>query len=144
MLPLAGGDMLLYLYDGWHICSYPHGDNTFKQPFSFLENTVSGDFPGSRLFKVFGKFLLDIPPRKDSLQLLDEEGRILDSRPFPYNKYPYISWSQQVITIALTLEYKARSRTRRPCSIFLRFEMSRPVPKMQGWPASVVRAQWNR
>lgn len=99
ILPLADGDMLLYLYDGWHICSYPQGDSTFQQPFAFLKTTVPGDFPGSRLFKVFGRFLLDIPPRKDSLQLLDEEGRILDSRPFPYNKYPYISWSQQVVML---------------------------------------------
>ncbi|MBN9384713.1 MAG: hypothetical protein J0H74_28420 [Chitinophagaceae bacterium] len=100
MLPLTGGDMLLCLYDGWHI--YSHGNNTYtnsRQPLSFLTPGTSADFSGARLFKVCERFFLHIPPHKDSLQLLDEEGRCLDSRPFSYNKYPYISWSQQVVTL---------------------------------------------
>jgi len=100
MLPLANGDMLLFMHDGWRIYSHEH--NTFtdnKQRLAFLKAATPADFPATRLFKVCERFLLYIPPHMDSLQLLDEKGHQLDSRFFPYNKYPYISWSQQVISL---------------------------------------------
>lgn len=49
--------------------------------------------------------------------------------------------TQQVMTIAFTLDELARPRSLKPCSAFLRCEMSRPVPNTQGKPPRLVRAQ---
>lgn len=99
MISLAGGDMLLFLHDGWHVYAHTTGELTNSDLVSDIPATGAIDFPASHLFKVCERYLLYIPPHTGSIQLLDEKGRLLDSRPFPYNKYPYISWSQQVVTI---------------------------------------------
>jgi len=92
ILPLSNGDVWLHLYDGWRM--YDHKKDTLSgAPFLLKDDAA---FPEARLFKVCEKYLFYICPHTDSLQLLDEQGRRLDSRPFPYNKYPYISWSQTV------------------------------------------------
>jgi ligand-binding sensor domain-containing protein/anti-sigma regulatory factor (Ser/Thr protein kinase) len=110
MIPLTGGDMLLFLHDGWHV--YAHGSGVMINwdldgkglagrglIRRDLVSGAAGDFPAARLFSICERHLLYIPPHGDSLELLDEKGRLLDSRPFPYNKYPYISWSQQAVTL---------------------------------------------
>jgi len=112
MIPLACGPVLLCLYNGWYVC--PAGGDSItslkssrlKTQLDFLWNTASGPpagagsneqyFPSSGIFKAFEKYLLFIAPYTDSLFLLDEKGRSQGSCFFPYNKYPYVSWSQQV------------------------------------------------
>ena len=112
MFPLPDGHMLLCLYDGWYVC--PAGGDSitrlkkssFKTQFGFLRDTAPGQnavkgsnepyFPSSCIFKAFQRYFLFIAPGADSLFLLDEQGRRRGSCFFPYNKYPYVSWSQQL------------------------------------------------
>ena len=111
--PLSNGNVLLYLHNGWHIGSAEKdtlttfNDSPLRQQLPYLKNisyplpfpTNGSEFPYARLFKVFDNFFLCIFPGKDSLVLLDEKGNRRSSCWFPYNKYPYISWSQQAVAI---------------------------------------------
>jgi len=109
--PLEDGNVLLYLNDGWFAYSKetqriePLEKTPLFAHFRFLpENPrLSREdapiFPYARVFKVFDRFFLFMPPGKDSLLLFDESGRKLGGCLFPYNAYPYMSWSQQVILI---------------------------------------------
>jgi ligand-binding sensor domain-containing protein/two-component sensor histidine kinase len=98
MLPLSDGNVLLYLHDGWALCS-ASADTLTRPRLPFLPTGNATTFPGARLFKVFDKHLLSIPPGKDSLLLMDEQGRLESRCFFPYDRYPYISWSQQLVAI---------------------------------------------
>ena len=112
ILPLSNGEVLLYLYDGWHV--YPGNPGTsgaLTNPslpgrLLFL-NTISPPyinkyFTGSHVFPVFEKYFICVPPVADSLFLFDEEGRKWSSCFFPYNKFPYILWSQKIVMIDST------------------------------------------
>ena len=106
--PLTNGDMLLYLQDGWRLYSKRTGaladtassfrlkqliflhllDSTPPQPSGFVS---------SRLFKVFDNYFLLL--HRDSLLLYDESGQECSRCRFPYNRYPYVLWSQRVASI---------------------------------------------
>jgi signal transduction histidine kinase/ligand-binding sensor domain-containing protein len=100
MLPLSNGDVLLYLNSGWALYSAA-SDSLFRyqRPPAWLPVGNPSIFPPGRLFKIFSRNLVSIPPGKDSLLILDEQGRRLSSCFFPYDKYPYVSWSQQLVAI---------------------------------------------
>jgi len=95
ILPMSNGDVWLHLYDGWRL--YDHKKDTLSDTPFFLKDDAL--FPEAHLFSVYEKYLFYICPHTDSLQLLDERGHCLSSWPFPYNKYPYISWSQTVTAL---------------------------------------------
>lgn len=111
VLPLSDGNALLYLYNRWQICDIktyriiPVEKSPYAKQFLFLknENTATCNlsaneqyFRSSTLFKIFERFFLFIKPCTDSLLVYNEQGKQISSCYFPYNKYPYISWSQQV------------------------------------------------
>lgn len=109
ILPLSDGNALLYLYDGFKIYSAQTGlistleSSPYHNRLSFLKSTCFSPhrkpahyFPASNVFKVYDKYFLSIRQCMDSLFLFDEQGQLLSSCFFPYNKYPYISWSQQI------------------------------------------------
>lgn len=115
MLPLSNGNVLLCLHNGWALYSkaedsvIPIRRSTRWQQMQFLAD-LSGppsaarglilpEAAAARLFKIFDRHFISIPPGKDSLLLFDENGREESSCFFPYNKYPYISWSQQIVAI---------------------------------------------
>lgn len=107
VFPLSNGDMLLYLFNGWHIYSLKSNtilsyDSTLKK-FKFLNQIsppqVNKYFSPAHLFKIFNNFFLVIPPVKDSLFLFDEAGKKLNSCYFPYNQYPNVWWSQHISQI---------------------------------------------
>ena len=103
MIPLSTGDVLLFLHDRWARYSATADSLIHYQlPPPFLPIGNAATFPGARLFKVFDKYLVSIPPGKDSLLLLDEQGRQQSGCYFPYNKYPFISWSQQLVALDST------------------------------------------
>jgi signal transduction histidine kinase/ligand-binding sensor domain-containing protein len=106
--PLSNGDMLLYLHNGWRIYSKTTGNvtDTAGSPrlrqlgfLHLLDSTPShpAGFVSSHLFKVFDKFFLLL--HRDSLLLFDESGRRQNACRFPYNRYPYINWSQRIAAI---------------------------------------------
>ncbi|HTI12775.1 MAG TPA: two-component regulator propeller domain-containing protein [Puia sp.] len=113
MIPLSDGHVLLSLYDGWYIGAANADGLTrielsaFKDQLGFikyistpaLEEKKAQDFPEARVFKVYDRYLLCIPPDKDSLLLMDERGHRVSACVFPYNKYPYVLWSQQVVAV---------------------------------------------
>jgi len=100
MLPQSNGDVLLFLHDGWAI--YSAGADSlihYHRPPAFLPVGDASLFPAKRLFPLYGKYLLSIAIGKDSLVLYNEQGREQSRCFFPYNKYPYISWSQRVVSL---------------------------------------------
>ena len=97
--PLSNGDVLLSMYNGWKVWSNKNNTLTGLSGFPFLQRLPASAAPSARLFKVFGNYFLCILPATDSLALFDEKGRQRSSCYFPYNKYPYISWSQQVVEV---------------------------------------------
>jgi signal transduction histidine kinase/ligand-binding sensor domain-containing protein len=113
MIPLSDGQVLLCLYDGWYISSAEANAVTrleyspFKDRLGFIPDVsthVTGMgfeqyFAYGHVFRVFGRYLLCLRPDRDSLLLMDEQGRQLSACLFPFNKYPYILWSQRVATI---------------------------------------------
>lgn len=113
ILPLAEGPVLLALHNGWHVWIpgtsnlVPLGNSILKKQLKFLDDLSAQHpavktghyFPYSHVFKIFKKYFLCIKPVTDSLLLFDEKGRMLSSCFFPYNKYPYVSWSHQVSMI---------------------------------------------
>lgn len=113
IVPLPAGPVLLCLYDGWYISPANAGSMTklcassFKMQFGFLKDSAREPparkneqyFPASSIFKVFERYFIFIEPRIDSLFLLDENGRRLCRCFFPYNKFPYVSWSQRVAVL---------------------------------------------
>jgi ligand-binding sensor domain-containing protein/two-component sensor histidine kinase len=113
MLPLSNGDMLLYLSTGLKIFSSREDKVVdlnrcalFNQ-LKFLDDLhetpafrVFDEYtPAANVFKIFDKYFLVIKPSVDSLYLFDEKGKQLNNCYFPYNKYPYILWSQQLSTL---------------------------------------------
>lgn len=109
IFPLSDGNALLYLYDGFKIYSAQTGaisrleSSSYYRKLLFLDNTCSSPdrksdqyFPASNVFKVYDKYFLSVRQCMDSLFLFDEQGQRVGSCFFPYNKYPYILWSQQV------------------------------------------------
>lgn len=110
ILPLSDGNALISLYNGWHICNAgtytltPLKKSSYANRLKFLDNICEASSPGkneqyfppANLFKLFEKYFLYIKPCTDSLFVFDEQGQQLSSCFFPFNKYPYISWSQQV------------------------------------------------
>ncbi|HEV9035879.1 MAG TPA: two-component regulator propeller domain-containing protein [Puia sp.] len=109
--PLTDGDMLLYLHDGWRIYSKKTGllTDSASSPrlkqltfLHLLDSTPShpAGYISSRLFKVFDKFFLLL--HRDSLFLFDETGRRRNACHFPYDRYPYVSWSQRIAPIDST------------------------------------------
>jgi signal transduction histidine kinase/ligand-binding sensor domain-containing protein len=116
ILPLSDGRVIVGLYDGWYTWS-PGADRftkleqtpgnkqlEFLYEFSAPQVLVRTGhyFPYSHIFKVFGRYFLCIKPNVDSLVLFDEKGRNVSSCYFPYNKYPYVSWSHQVTMLDST------------------------------------------
>lgn len=100
MLPLSNGDVLLYLNTGWALYSAAADSLIhYRHPPPYLPVGDAAVFPPGRLFPIFNRHLVSIPPGKDSLLILDEQGREESSCFFPYNKYPFISWSQQLVAI---------------------------------------------
>lgn len=109
--PLSDGDVLLYLHNDWCLYSQQTGSladavhSPRLQQLAFLKDLdlpVSrrqpfSSFAASHLFKVFDKYFLAL--RGNHLMLFDEYGRDCGRCPFPYNKYPYILWSQQIAPI---------------------------------------------
>lgn len=116
MMPINNGHVLLWLYNGWHISSAETGklvkleDSPQKKQLGFLAGLASQHvpvktghyFPESHVFRVFQNYFLCIKPGDDSLLLFDANGQKLSSSYFPYNKYPYVSWSHQISTIDST------------------------------------------
>jgi signal transduction histidine kinase/ligand-binding sensor domain-containing protein len=109
IFPLSDGNMLLYLYDGFKIYSAQTGaittleNSSYHDKLSFLKSICPSPrrkpdqyFPASNVFKVYDKYFLSVRQCMDSLFLFDEQGQRLSSCFFPYNKYPYILWSQRV------------------------------------------------
>ncbi|GGB17016.1 sensor histidine kinase [Puia dinghuensis] len=102
ILPLSSGDVLLHLYNGWTRFSISADTLLpFRQRPAFLPK-VSESFLINHTFKIFDKHVITIPSGKDSLIIFDETGREESSCYFPYNKYPYIFWSQQIIPLDST------------------------------------------
>ncbi|MFL5808546.1 MAG: two-component regulator propeller domain-containing protein, partial [Flavisolibacter sp.] len=116
IFPLSNGNMLLYLNDGWYICSAALKEpvklekSLLSSPLHFISETTSPGFnkkddhyfPAANIFKLPGPYFIRIQPRKDSLELFDETGVKQSSCFFPYNKYPFISWSQKLAIIDST------------------------------------------
>ncbi len=109
IVTLPGGHALLYLYKGWYICTAgtyeitPLQNSIFRHRLNYLLDTCrrkainnSEYFPASNFYKVFDRYFLIISPCTDSLFLFDDLGKQISSSFFPYNKYPYIFWSQQI------------------------------------------------
>ena len=101
--PLSNGDMLLYVPNGWRLYSRGSLTDTSCSPrlrqmafLHLLDSTPphATGFVSSRLFKVFDKFFLLL--HRDSLLLFDESGHEYSRCPFPYNRYPYVLWSQRI------------------------------------------------
>ncbi|MFL5808807.1 MAG: two-component regulator propeller domain-containing protein, partial [Flavisolibacter sp.] len=115
IFPLSNGQMLVYLYDGWYVCSSENKkpvrieNSSFRDQFNFLNEmtnphfvTKSGHyFAEANVFKVFNQFLC-ISPSEDSLVMFNEKGARMSKCFFPYNKYPFIAWSQQLQIIDST------------------------------------------
>jgi ligand-binding sensor domain-containing protein len=113
ILPLSNENVLVYLYDGWHLYSNKtHELTSFKnspliKQLKFVNDiSIPTDlkksnqyFPASHFFKVFENYFFCIAPSTDSLLLFDESGKKLCGCFFPFNKYPYVLWSQQVAMI---------------------------------------------
>lgn len=113
IVPLANGDVLLWMYNGWHVGSSESGrlvkmeESAHKNELAFLTRFASRHitvktghyFPEAHAFKVFGNYFLCIKPGADSLLLFDEQGKKRSSCYFPFNKYPYVSWSHKVCMI---------------------------------------------
>ena len=113
MFPLSNGDMLLYLSTGLKIYSHLTNDvvdiehsssfGSLKFLYDLYHLPPSAGFdeytPAANVFKLFDKYFLVLRPHVDSLFLLDEEGHAVQQTYFPYNKYPYILWSQRLATI---------------------------------------------
>jgi signal transduction histidine kinase/ligand-binding sensor domain-containing protein len=113
ILPLNDGSALLYLYNGWNICTaanytlIPLDRSNYSARFMYLLETrkpcslnqSEQDFPAATLFSLFDHFFLYIRPCTDSLLLYNDQGQLLSRCYFPYNRYPYISWSQVVSVI---------------------------------------------
>lgn len=100
MLPQTNGDVLLGLHDGW-ACYSARSDSLiyYQHPPPFLPVGEAASFPAKRVFPLFASHLITIPTGQDSLLIFDEQGRVESRCFFPYNKYPYISWSQQFVAI---------------------------------------------
>jgi len=113
MLPLSNGDMLLYLTTGLKVYSSREGrmidlaNSSWLMPLKFLndlfQSPVFGVFdeytPAANVFKIYDNYFLCIKPSADSLYLFNEQGRQMSSCFFPYNKYPYILWSQKLSVV---------------------------------------------
>jgi signal transduction histidine kinase/ligand-binding sensor domain-containing protein len=110
MIPLSEGKVLLCLFDGWYISSAEANgvvrlkQSALKDQLSFIQKistSFTGDvfeqyFPYAHVFKVYDKYLVCIKSNQDSLLLMDESGHQLSSCFFPFNKYPFVLWSQRV------------------------------------------------
>ncbi len=110
MLPLSSGNMLLYLASGLHFYSSQTGKTTAISNAAYtgkldrlidLESAATrkkypGYFPAASIFKIFTSYFLIVKPGIDSLILLDENAQPAGGCFFPFNKYPYLSWSQQI------------------------------------------------
>ncbi len=113
MLPLSNGDMLLYLSTGLKVYSWKEGrvmdlaSSFWLHPLKFAYDLYqSHSFPrfdeytpSSNMFKIFDRYFLCVKPTADSLYVFDESGKQSSVCYFPYNKYPYILWSQQLSVI---------------------------------------------
>jgi signal transduction histidine kinase/ligand-binding sensor domain-containing protein len=106
--PLSDGDVLLRLHNGWRIYSQKTGclsDSATSlrlRELAFLRLLDStpahpAGFISSRLFKVFDHFFLLL--HRDSLLLFDESGRQKSACRFPYDRYPFVNWSQRIASI---------------------------------------------
>ena len=106
--PLSSGDMLVYLHNGWRIYSKKTGvltdtaTSAHLKELTFLHLLDStppqpGGYVSSHLFRIFDRFFLVL--HHDSLLLYDESGRQRSICRFPYNRYPYVSWTQRFIPI---------------------------------------------
>lgn len=116
ILPLDDGNVLLYLYNGWHLYSASEynilklENSPLNARLHFLNDLFKPDvvirtghsFSYSHVFKIFERYFLCIKPGADSLLLYNEQGKMLGSCYFPYNKYPYVSWSHRVAMIDST------------------------------------------
>jgi signal transduction histidine kinase/streptogramin lyase len=111
MFPLANGDMLLCMYDGWKIYSsiqqamFSIDDPRYYIRFHFLKNKCYPSknkeryMPATHVFQVYTDYFLCISQCADSILLFDQYGQEVAGSAFAYNKYPYILWSQQVSAI---------------------------------------------
>ncbi len=108
--PLSDGNMLLYLYNKWYVCSLPAfkietlEHSYYREQLGFLNEMIRRSqnknvqyVPPANAFKIFRKYFLCLASGIDSLYFLNEKGSRLGSYYFPYNKYPFVSWSQQVV-----------------------------------------------
>ncbi|MDP4262386.1 MAG: two-component regulator propeller domain-containing protein [Bacteroidota bacterium] len=116
MLPLADGNMLLYLSTGLKVYSFETNtltdlkNSSLINRLKFLNDLFNAPsvkkfeeyFPPAGVFKIFERYFLCIKPGADSLLLFNEQGEQLSSSYFPFNKYPYILWSQQLSIIDST------------------------------------------
>lgn len=114
-LPLTDGNMLLYLYNGWYICTLPEfkieklAHSTYSRQLGFLNEMIYRSqkrsvpyVPSANVFKVFSQYFLCMSSGTDSLFLINERGLKICSYQFPYNKYPFVSWSQKVVAMDLS------------------------------------------
>jgi ligand-binding sensor domain-containing protein/anti-sigma regulatory factor (Ser/Thr protein kinase) len=109
ILPLSNGDILLYLYNGWHIYSLKSQkiidskSSAQLQQLKFLNDisypNLNKYFTSTHLFTIFGKYFACIPASLDSLFVFDEGGNRVSSCFFAYNKYSYVWWSQHISVI---------------------------------------------
>src|SRR5438477_5471366 len=99
----------MYLYDGWHIYSFKTNNldasknSAVLKQWKFLNDisypNINKYSPASHLFTVFEKYFACIPANMDSLFLYDMNGIKVSSCFFPFNKYPYVLWSQHISVI---------------------------------------------
>jgi signal transduction histidine kinase/ligand-binding sensor domain-containing protein len=113
IMALSAGRVLLCLYDGWYIGSASSGHLTrleqsaLADPLRFVREAstlFTGEkfeqyFPYGHVFKIFDGIFLCFRSDEDSLRLMNEKGQELSSCYFPFNRYPYVLWSQQVNTM---------------------------------------------
>ena len=112
IFPLSDGNMLLYLFNGWHICRRGSFDiialdrTNYDAPLLYLKELVQQVhkkkeqyFPSANLFKVFSTYFISVKPGQDSLLLFDEKGIRHDQCFFPFNQYPFVSWTQHLVAM---------------------------------------------
>ncbi len=114
VLPLSDGNALLFVTNvGWNICYakdyriVPLAKTSYYNHLNFISDSCSPSlvkkyqayFDASNIFKVFNSYFAYIKPCQDSLFLYDEFGKCVSRCYFPFNKYPYLLWSQQMFAL---------------------------------------------
>jgi ligand-binding sensor domain-containing protein len=99
MLPLSNGIRVFSLKDDQPIDlrnSSLYNDLRYLDDLFNLSAVQKEYSPYANVFKIFNRYILCVKPSIDSLFVFDEKGNLSSCCYFPYNKYPYILWSQKI------------------------------------------------